>query len=108
MRRSFSEMRPTFRTRPTMRAAMRRSTGKYRSGHWDYQLNRYVYDDEKTETKKTTTTTQPSLSSPSVEYYRNVYGAGATKKEEPKKEAAKVAPQLETDWDDDDWENFRC
>jgi hypothetical protein len=84
------------------------STGKYRSGHWDYQLNRYVYDDEKTETKKTTTTTQPSLSSPSVEYYRNVYGAGATKKEEPKKEAAKVAPQLETDWDDDDWENYRC
>jgi hypothetical protein len=54
-------------------------------------LNRYVYDDEKTETKKTTTASQPSLSSPSVEYYRNVYGAGATKKEEPKKEAAKVA-----------------
>jgi hypothetical protein len=82
-------------------------TGKYRSGHWDYQLNRYVYDDEKTETKKTTTTTQPSLSSPSVDYYRSVYGAGATKKEEPKKEAAKSAPQLETDWDDD-WENYRC
>ena len=82
------------------------STGKYRSGHWDYQLNRYVYDDEKTETKKTTTS-QPSLSSPSVDYYRSVYGAGATKKEEPKKEAAKSAPQLETDWDDD-WENYRC
>ena len=85
------------------------STGKFRTGHWDYQLNRYVYDDEKTETKKARTASQPSLSSPSVEYYRNVYGAGATKKEEPKKEAAKVAPQLDTDWgSDDDWENFRC
>ena len=85
------------------------STGKFRTGHWDYQLNRYVYDDEKTETK--TTTTQPSLSSPSVDYYRKVYGAGAAKKEEPKKEAAKAAPQLETDYemsqDDYDWEAYK-
>ena len=87
------------------------STGKYRTGHWDYQLNRYVYDDEKTETKTTTTTTQPSLSSPSVDYYRKVYGAGAAKKEEPKKEAAKAVPQLETDYDmtqdDYDWEAYK-
>lgn len=78
-------------------------TGNYRTGHWDYQLNRYVYDDEKTETKKTETTTQSSLSSPSIDYYRKTYGAGAAKKEEPKTEAAKIASQSETDWDDDDW-----
>lgn len=83
------------------------ASGKYRTGHWDYQLNRYVYDDEKTETEKTASATQTSLSSPSVEYYRKVYGAGSSKKEEPKKEAAKVASRTETDWTDDDWENYR-
>lgn len=83
------------------------ASGKYRTGHWDYQLNRYVYDDEKTETEKTASATQMSLSSPSVEYYRKVYGVGSSKKEEPKKEAAKVASRTETDWTDDDWENYR-
>ena len=83
------------------------ASSKYRTGHWDYQLNRYVYDDEKTETEKAASATQTSLSSPSVEYYRKLYGVGSSKKEEPKKEAAKVASRMETDWTDDDWENYR-
>lgn len=90
------------------------STGSFRSGHWDYTLNRYVYDDEVKKEEKKTTTPQKSLSSPSAEELRKIYGTGATKKEEPKKEAAKIPPQLDTDWEslqeaeDKAWENYQC
>lgn len=61
-------------------------TGNWRKGHWDYQLNQYVYDDE-AETKTTTT--------------------GKTTVGESVK-AAKTASKrhfgkhIEDDWDDDD------
>ena len=86
----------------------------YRSGHWDYTLNRYVYDDEVKKEEKKTATPQKSLSSPSAEDLRKIYGTGATKKEEPKKEAAKIPPQMDTDWEglqseeDAAWENYQC
>lgn len=84
------------------------STTTHRSCHWDYKLNRLVYDDEEKEEKKTktskalTVTTGKSLSSPDIDYYRKKYGVGASTAT-AKKEAAKTPPQLETDYGDDCW-----
>lgn len=76
---------------------------KYIYGTWNTAKQCYEYPDEEEEEEKkpakaTVTKTQtPSLSSPSVDYYRKTYGIGA------KKEETSTSKAVVTLEDDDDW-----
>ena len=89
------------------------SVGSYRK--WSSKLQKYIYgtwntskqcyeypeeeeEEEKKPAKATVTKTQtPSLSSPSVDYYRKTYGIGA------KKEETSTSKAVVTLEDDDGW-----